>query len=858
MVNKITKVAGAGALFVFLFFTAERVGAMGRAIDPVVVAGAKLENLLGRPVEKIRVFSWKNGTWIPVPFQIDERMEVFVYRSILRQEMMLSYAFDSGLRARHDPDPFFDRDDELVFMAADGGGKAGGGLPPGSEVCEEVALSEPGSPAAAWIYPCFMSRPGPLSDKKYITPKNEQEVEGAGYVVGFSDDNLVSFNRLQVKGAGGLLPDAVDRMKLGIEVNVLLGVTEYLLNDGDWKHYLRGVRAGPIRVIKEFESVLESWGGMQQRTYSHVYFYPYHIEYDLKARAVGYWGKGLHRSNLVVAIDLDEGGRGMKFYSEKNPRGETVDGMTRPSEINMNYGPTKWSAVSGASGTIMVHLALDPRAKLQADLYYDDNDDKGDPPEDNPGMLGKFGYIVHHLEKSGYGYDPFPFRWVVYVTDQPYQPGLEKNLTGLTMEPLQIKVQRHEFRGLPQSAPPPDTRAEPPTSPYAERRGSLQYRFLAPSFIIDPNLLGVGPGVSYYDMDFLGTGTTMGFLALWTDRGYASYSMNFSELRFLPGVEAFEINLSNDSFPAEPYYGRGNDSPKDHKALFWWHSQQAWLRFNNYFGGVYGVELRVGYKTVDIDSGIQPAGGDHLPSVEEHYGRDRELRGERWGPPVFGWEGGNMSGFNLAFFRDMRDARNLPKFGNYQRLDLYVVTSLLGADYDYARATLDLRWYWHPDFLNPIPGLDTRISPRRTLLGKFFGTDKNRALAARVVFTRTFADKIDWFGEQILEVPFYDLPYLGSGNNLKAFASRRFRDNDMVFLSFEYRWRWWKFEDIALYYDLGIVMDDLLVRQNWEGTWHSSYGFSYRIHVPPNIIITFEWGWSEEEAFYMNQMNWGF
>jgi hypothetical protein len=50
----------------------------------------------------------------------------------------------------------------------------------------------------------------------------------------------------------------------------------------------------------------------------------------------------------------------------------------------------------------------------------------------------------------------------------------------------------------------------------------------------------------------------------------------------------------------------------------------------------------------------------------------------------------------------------------------------------------------------------------------------------------------------------------------------------------------------------------MLEQESWEQTWHHGYGFSFRIHVPPHIIVTFEWAWSPEEAGLMHQMNMAF
>ena len=109
-------------------------------------------------------------------------------------------------------------------------------------------------------------------------------------------------------------------------------IASYKLTDTDFTHFIRGEKIGPIRVVREYETVLESWAGAQIRTYNHTYFYPSHIEYNMGMRGPANWGKSINRSNLIWAIDLDENGRGMEFISEKNPGRETVDGYMDVSE----------------------------------------------------------------------------------------------------------------------------------------------------------------------------------------------------------------------------------------------------------------------------------------------------------------------------------------------------------------------------------------------------------------------------------------------------------------------------------------------------------------------------------------------
>ena len=58
---------------------------------------------------------------------------------------------------------------------------------------------------------------------KYIHMENDNDINAAGYLVGFPDDNPVNFNRFQVKNGEKLMTDPVDQMKLSLQVRIFGG-----------------------------------------------------------------------------------------------------------------------------------------------------------------------------------------------------------------------------------------------------------------------------------------------------------------------------------------------------------------------------------------------------------------------------------------------------------------------------------------------------------------------------------------------------------------------------------------------------------------------------------------------------------
>jgi hypothetical protein len=80
------------------------------------------------------------------------------------------------------------------------------------------------------------------------------------------------------------------------------------------------------------------------------------------------------------------------------------------------------------------------------------------------------------------------------------------------------------------------------------------------------------------------------------------------------------------------------------------------------------------------------------------------------------------------------------------------------------------------------------------------------------------------------QVPFFMLPYVGSGGTLRGFSSRRFRDRNSLLLQAEWRIMANRYLDTAVFYDAGKVT----ARRSDLDFNHlkSDYGFGVRLHGP--------------------------
>jgi hypothetical protein len=97
------------------------------------------------------------------------------------------------------------------------------------------------------------------------------------------------------------------------------------------------------------------------------------------------------------------------------------------------------------------------------------------------------------------------------------------------------------------------------------------------------------------------------------------------------------------------------------------------------------------------------------------------------------------------------------------------------------------------------------------------------ALSLRGLVQTTFLK-----GDQ--EIPFYMLPSLGGGNNLRGYSSWRFRDRNSLLLQGEWRIMVNRFMDTAFFFDAGKVTR-LTADLDLDGLKHD-FGFGVRFHGP--------------------------
>ncbi|MFQ5627799.1 MAG: BamA/TamA family outer membrane protein, partial [bacterium] len=104
------------------------------------------------------------------------------------------------------------------------------------------------------------------------------------------------------------------------------------------------------------------------------------------------------------------------------------------------------------------------------------------------------------------------------------------------------------------------------------------------------------------------------------------------------------------------------------------------------------------------------------------------------------------------------------------------------------------------------------------------------------------------------EIPFFYLSELGRRETIRGFTRGRFRDNDMLLASIEYRYPIWHYFDAVLYCDAGQVSPDLTDTFAFDN-FKFGFGGGIRVHSSRGLVLKLEIGVSTDRTRFYGVLN---
>jgi len=339
---------------------------------------------------------------------------------------------------------------------------------------------------------------------------------------------------------------------------------------------------------------------------------------------------------------------------------------------------------------------------------------------------------------------------------------------------------------------------------------------------------GFGGAIIYRDLgNKIGRDTNVS--ADYTSLGQNSFSMDWTEPDFIRKGPQLSLHLSYDNKPSRRFYGIGNDADKNDICNFGWTEYRFRARVTLPQGNAkWRARIQYEYQLSLPKDGSLNDPGDWRYSrpISQEF------------PALYNsnqFNGGATAGPGLYLIHDTvkdkfpmegdRSERIYPISGGYQQLYLNYNGPAFGSRFEYERIEADVRQYFG-----------------------FFKDNTVVMLRSKGIFSQG-------------DVPFWNMPAFGSGNNLRGFYDGRFRDLDSLQYNIELRqgiapnFKWPLFGGVFnltypfvfLFFEEGRVFDSYTqLGAEWNQDYHPSYGAGFRFVISPSVVVRFEWAYSPE------------
>jgi len=423
---------------------------ISRFYDPVEFRSEILEGLLGKGISHVRLYSFVDGSFRMVPYQIDEWTEDGF--------MILDQGPDQNGELANGN---LDGQDMLVFMARDAGDRVSRDLwPQGADQGVEIEILDPATGGKGWVYLLHFSTAAPeacfpiratLDDTEVlISEGNTYAVVGTNVTSGQKVYKTITNHHIWVTPeGGGDGKDFVDVSKLRIQARLLFGMIRIKLNESYCIGEASKYKKGPVR------SVVLQWAGFKLPLKLHhlktpklninVYVYDTMIFNGVATNVTFNPGTVLTDYSMSVGYDLHHPhGYGMRWYNSNNVEGFLADGVTSPMEAEYDDSDDRWRCIVGPKGWMLHTSTWDREYFEQAEtkVHYRDDIESHFPPEYYPGDLGYY-YTISTVKSMKPRKYKFQMDW--YFPYNFYDPDsvrldIVDQILNMKDKPLVIKV----------------------------------------------------------------------------------------------------------------------------------------------------------------------------------------------------------------------------------------------------------------------------------------------------------------------------------------------------------------------------------------------------------------------------------
>ena len=378
------------------YFTVIAENTIDRNVDPMIIEGKYIPSMLGLQISGMRVYSYLDGSFVPIPYQIDETTE--------EGYKVLPFGPEANPEMANN---ILDEQDEVLFMCHDFGAKLEFSSPPlNSSKFTEIEIIDPINNNKGWVYLLYFNSPAPdRTAKRYLAETDLTQANGYAGETPFliikgktTEHRGKTYNQIFYEefrtpvGAGGTAVDYADRLKWRFNVGFLFNIIKVDFNEDRLIANFLCWKMGPIRAttragaqailpmgLRSPRFVADVIGyekGVSSSTVLNIPFNPGYVTTEIGAR---------------IGTDLSPDAHGMYFFNSENLQGVLIDGVMSEEECHLSDKRDTWRLITGAQGTLMNRSTWSEPFLEQAKtvkMGYLDDAGAPDSPDDHEGQIG--------------------------------------------------------------------------------------------------------------------------------------------------------------------------------------------------------------------------------------------------------------------------------------------------------------------------------------------------------------------------------------------------------------------------------------------------------------------------------------
>lgn len=312
----------------------------------------------------------------------------------------------------------------------------------------------------------------------------------------------------------------------------------------------------------------------------------------------------------------------------------------------------------------------------------------------------------------------------------------------------------------------------------------------------------VGPG---YRTHLFDTPIRMDLSAGLSTKMYKAMDANVQWMHAFDQRLELWTDFRYEDFPQEDFFGMGLDSSRTTRTSYDFDSSDVAARVVAKPHRWVRLGTSVGYMSPEIGRGTD----SNYPSIEQIF-TDGQAPGIAAQPNFL----------HTTFFAeiDSRDERGNPRSGGFYRSSFGIWDDQNLDAFDFRRFDLLL--------MQHVPLVE----------------DKTHVLSGRI--GTSYVNN-----EAGHRVPFYFLAYVGGVDTIRGFREFRFKDENALWMSAEYRWTPIKYASLVAFVDAGEVQAD------WQDIdlagMRTGYGFGFRVHTRRQTFARLDFGTGGGEGWQM-------